>query len=124
MRVHLKIFKALSDRNRLRVVKMLEIKSMCVCEITSVLNLAPSTVSKHLNLLQEAGLIQSSKKGKWVDFHLPVQSSLPLVSQMLRNLRRELNEDPQVVEDSQNAQKVDRTLICRSFKSQSNRKRG
>jgi ArsR family transcriptional regulator len=54
MKNHLKVFKSLSDKNRLRIMKMLEARPMCVCEITAVLNLAPSTVSKHLSLLHEA----------------------------------------------------------------------
>nr|MBP9123989.1 winged helix-turn-helix transcriptional regulator [Ignavibacteriaceae bacterium] len=42
-----KFFKILSDPNRLRILKMLQIKPLCVCEITDVLELAPSTVSQH-----------------------------------------------------------------------------
>ena len=52
-----KIFKALSDPNRLRILKMLQTKDLCVCEITSVLNLATSTVSKHLSILRDSGFI-------------------------------------------------------------------
>ena len=62
-----KIFKALSDSNRIRIVKMLQRKSLCVCEIKDVINLATSTVSKHLSILREAGLIVDWKDGKWIN---------------------------------------------------------
>ena len=61
MRELVKIFKALSDSNRIRIIKMLQIRPLCVCEITAVLNLATSTVSKHLSILREADLIYDIK---------------------------------------------------------------
>jgi ArsR family transcriptional regulator len=82
MKSHLKIFKALGDKNRLRIMKMLEARPMCVCEITAVLNLAPSTVSKHLSLLHEAALIEDRKEGRWVNYTLPGKSLLPFVSEI------------------------------------------
>ena len=61
-----KIFKALSDRNRIRIVKMLQKKiSLCVRDKRCI-NLATSTVSKHLSILREAGLIVDWKDGKWI----------------------------------------------------------
>ncbi|MFO7524521.1 MAG: metalloregulator ArsR/SmtB family transcription factor, partial [Ignavibacteriaceae bacterium] len=56
-----KFFKTLSDPNRLRILKMLQIKPLCVCEITDVLQLATSTVSKHLSILKETGFIIEEK---------------------------------------------------------------
>ena len=58
-----KIFKALSDNSRLRILKMLQSKSLCVCEVQDVLGLATSTVSKHLSVLREAGFIKEEKEG-------------------------------------------------------------
>jgi len=70
MKNEIKIFKALGDSGRFRIIKMLEQRSLCVCEITEALQLAPSTVSKHLSLLKDAGLITDLKKGKWVYYTL------------------------------------------------------
>ncbi|MFA8341792.1 MAG: ArsR/SmtB family transcription factor [Rhodothermaceae bacterium] len=70
MKKEIKIFKALGDSNRFRIIKMLEQRSLCVCEITEALELAPSTVSKHLSILKEAELIDDLKKGKWVYYKL------------------------------------------------------
>lgn len=113
MRDYLKIFKALSDKNRLRIVKMLEGKPMCVCEITAVLKLAPSTVSKHLSLLHEAELIQDKKDGKWVNYSLPKKSQIPFVSEILKLLSRSLGDDPAVLADMKKAAKVSRIELCR-----------
>jgi ArsR family transcriptional regulator len=113
MRDHLRVFKALSDKNRLRIMKMLEVKPMCVCEITSVLKLAPSTVSKHLSLLHQAGLIEDKKEGKWVNCRLPRESRSDAVSEILKLLRRTLPEDAQVVDDKKRAREADRVELCR-----------
>jgi ArsR family transcriptional regulator len=113
MRTHLKLFKALSDRSRLRIVKMLEVKPMCVCEITSVLGLAPSTVSKHLSLLEEAGLVEALKDGKWVNYALALNFQVLFVEETQKMLAKTLNKDPMVVQDRARAQKADRIQICR-----------
>ena len=65
------VLKALSDESRLRVVMSLEYAGeLCVCQILELLDLAPSTVSKHLSILKHAGLIQSRKKGRWIHYSL------------------------------------------------------
>jgi ArsR family transcriptional regulator len=112
MRQHLKIFKALGDRNRLRIMKMLEVKPMCVCEITAVLNLAPSTVSKHLSLLHDADLIEGRKEGKWVNYFLQEKGRIPLGSEMLKLLRCSLEGDPEILADREKARTVDRAKVC------------
>ncbi len=112
MRQHLKIFKALGDRSRLRIIKMLEVKAMCVCEITDVLNLAPSTVSKHLSLLHEADLIEDRKEGKWVNYSLPGKSRVPLISEILKLIRISLEDDSQIRADRRKAKKANRIRIC------------
>lgn len=103
----------MSDKSRLRIVKMLEVKPMCVCEITSVLELAPSTVSKHLSLLQEAGLIEDTKDGRWVNYALSALNRSPLVDDILEVLGGTLGGDPGIVDDRKKARKADRTQICR-----------
>jgi ArsR family transcriptional regulator len=112
MKSQLKTFKALGDKNRLAIVKMLEVKPMCVCEITAVLDLAPSTVSKHLSLLNEAGLIQDHKEGKWVNYSL-VSDPSPFVKEILHLLRGSLRDDPELIPYMEKAQEADRVAICR-----------
>ena len=112
MRELIKIFKALSDPNRLRILKMLEIRPLCVCEITEVLNLATSTVSKHLSLLRDAGLVVDEKDGKWVNFRLNMVSTDPVVQELLPLMRKWLPNDELILEDARKVAKVDRKLIC------------
>ncbi len=110
MRALTKIFKALSDPNRLRIIKMLEQQPLCVCEITAVLNLASSTVSKHLSILRDAGLILDEKNGKWVHYRLNPAKTAEYVSELLPLLSRWLSEDQVVLSDAHAIKKVDRDV--------------
>jgi len=65
-----KALKALGDETRIRAVLALRDNELCVCQIVELLELAPSTVSKHLQILKEAGLVESRKKGRWVYYRL------------------------------------------------------
>jgi len=65
-----KALKALGDETRIRAVLVLRDHELCVCQIVELLELAPSTVSKHLQILKEAGLVESRKKGRWVYYRL------------------------------------------------------
>ncbi len=65
-----RFFKALADETRLRIVKLLEVREMCVCEIMVALNLTQPTASHHLGLLENAGLVKDRKEGKWVFYSL------------------------------------------------------
>ncbi|MFQ5630065.1 MAG: ArsR/SmtB family transcription factor [bacterium] len=114
MRYLLKVLKALADPNRVRILKMLEIRPLCVCEITDVLHLATSTVSKHLAILRDAGLIVDSKDGKWVDYALNDSLQQPYVNELLPLLYTWLPEDTQIHSDAEKVQSVDRNAICRS----------
>lgn len=64
------IFKILSDNQRLRIIKMLQIRPLYGCEIMSILNLAASTVSQHLSLLKNAGFIIEKKEGRWTKYYI------------------------------------------------------
>ena len=96
MRSTIKIFKALSDPNRVKILKMLEVRPLCVCEIPEILNLATSTVSKHLSILRDAGLILDHKTGKWVHYSLNNNSGNLHVDQLLALMSSWLNEDDNV----------------------------
>jgi len=61
-----RFFKALADETRLRVLKLLEVREMCVCEVMVALDLTQPTASHHLGLLENAGFVKGRKEGKWV----------------------------------------------------------
>jgi len=61
-----RFFKALGDETRQRMLNLLSIKDLCVCEIMTALTMTQPTTSHHLKILEDADLIQSRKEGKWV----------------------------------------------------------
>ena len=65
-----KVFKALGEPTRLRIIKMLSVQGMCVCELSETLNMLQPRVSQHLKVLKEAGLLQEQKEGYWVCYSL------------------------------------------------------
>ena len=77
------IFRALGDPNRIRILKMLEERELCVCEVREVLNLSTSTVSKHLSILRDADLILDWKDGKWVNYKLNTNGATNLIRPLL-----------------------------------------
>ncbi len=107
-----KIFKAISDPNRLRILKMLQTKSLCVCEITDVLRLATSTVSKHLSILKSTGFIIETKDGKWVNYLINPRPSDARISSVLSTLDFWISDDQMIISDKQKVQKVDRNEVC------------
>jgi ArsR family transcriptional regulator len=62
--------KALAHPVRLRMLALLREGELCVCQVTEILGLAPSTISEHLSLLRRAGVITERKEGKWVFYAL------------------------------------------------------
>ncbi len=64
------IFKTLSDPTRLRILVLLTKGELCVCDITDILNLPQSTVSRHMSRLKLTGLVLDTRKGKWVFYKL------------------------------------------------------
>ncbi|KXK51693.1 MAG: ArsR family transcriptional regulator [Chlorobi bacterium OLB5] len=105
------IFKALSDPSRLRILKMLQIKPLCVCEITEILGLAASTVSKHLTILKKAGFIEDFKDGKWINYSLKKAISEPEVYSLFSYLYFILENDLKIKEDRTKLGFVDRIEI-------------
>lgn len=96
MHAFLKVMKALSDPNRVKMVKLLQRRPLYVCEIQTALNLAQSTASKHLKILEGAGLVTCVKEGQWVNYQLADGALNPYVSSLLGNLRHWLEDDDTV----------------------------
>jgi len=108
-----KILKALSDGNRLRILKMLEAKPLCVCEINEVLGLAVSTTSNHLSILKEAGLIFEQKESKWVNNYLNRVTQQQYAQELLPLLQTWLNDDRTIKDDRKKAGSVNRLELCK-----------
>ena len=93
MKYFIRVMKALSDPSRVKIIKMLGKKELCVCEITAILGLAQPTVSKHLKVLEEAELVQSRKEGLWVNYRLGEKHESPYGAAMLQHMAQWLSED-------------------------------
>jgi ArsR family transcriptional regulator len=96
MKDFIRVMKALSDPNRVKVVKMLQQKEMCVCEIQFALGLAQPTVSKHMKQLEEAGLVRSRKDGLWVNYRLVGDEANLYAAEMLRQMDKWLGDDVEI----------------------------
>lgn len=99
MREILNIAKALSDENRVRALMMLAGGELCVCQIIEMLGLAPSTVSKHMSILKQAGLVQTRKQGRWIYYRLADRNA-PKACEILDWLNRYLDNDKRILDDS------------------------
>lgn len=98
MKKVLAVTRALGDENRLRALAMLRDGELCVCRIIEMLELAPSTVSKHMSILKQAGLVETRRAGKWT-YYRPADEtddSAEIVSWLLRRLA----DDPKIAADS------------------------
>ncbi|KOT89500.1 ArsR family transcriptional regulator [Streptomyces sp. NRRL F-5755] len=82
-----KVFKALGDPVRLRLLSMIASRAggeVCVCELTPAFDLSQPTISHHLRLLREAGLIASERRGTWVYYRLLPQMTDRLAGALTR----------------------------------------
>lgn len=106
------VLKAVADRNRMRILKMLEKKSMCVCELAAVLGIRQPSVSKHLSILKNAGLIQDARNGQWIDYSLCMEHSntySPVIQATIKNC---LNDDPVIQSDREKTKTLCRQELC------------
>lgn len=112
----LNIAKALADSNRLRVLIALDGGELCVCQIIALLGLAPSTVSKHLSILHQAGLVEARKEGRWMYYRLPGRNASKAIREALAWSKRHLADTPQIVQDAKKLAKIistDRETLCK-----------
>ena len=119
MREVMTMIKALADENRTRIVMFLRGGEMCVCQIVEMLGLAPSTVSKHLDILYQAGLIESRKEGRWVYYRLSDKPSC-CAKEAIAWLSSALGKEPQIVADGRQQKavvKMDKEQLCCRYKS-------
>lgn len=120
MRVTMRVIKALSDPQRVRILMMLEPGEICVCQIVEVLTLAPSTVSKHLSILSAAGLVSSRKDGRWAYYRLGSGDGSAAARPMVKWLGWTLKSDAIIGADAARLRRVmarDPGVICKRRRS-------
>lgn len=112
MQSFLLVMKALSDPNRVKIVKLLQERSLCVCELRAALGISQPSVSKHLRILEEAGLVTSRKEGLYVNYRLADGVASPYAATLLGNLRHWLDGDPEVAALVERVPALDREQLC------------
>jgi ArsR family transcriptional regulator, arsenate/arsenite/antimonite-responsive transcriptional repressor len=106
MRDFMKITKALADENRVRALLALRKGELCVCQITELFGLAASTMSKHLSILYQAGLVESRKEGRWIYYRLPGKAAPSPVRRALHWITQSVNDDSRVAQDASRLKKI------------------
>lgn len=100
MKKILSITRALGDENRLRALTMLQSGELCVCRIIEMLQLAPSTVSKHMSILKQAGLVETRRNGKWTYYRLADVVDGSPETEIIAWLLRQLKDDRKIIADA------------------------
>jgi ArsR family transcriptional regulator len=93
----IRIMKALSDPNRVRILKLLKDGELCVCEIQDLLGLAQSTVSSHMKQLEKAGLVLRRRQGTWILYRLAGDAAATYAKTILAHLTAWLEDDPELI---------------------------
>ena len=82
VKVQSRLFKALADKTRLKILMLLDVREMCVCEIMVALNLTQPTASHHLGILESVGLVKDRREGKWVFYILKNKRIMKLMKKI------------------------------------------
>ena len=112
----LAITRALSDENRLRALLALKGRELCVCQLIELLQLAPSTVSKHMSVLKQARLVKGHKRGRWMYYQQAGSDASTEVQHVLEWLHTYLPRSPRIKQDQNQVKmiaKLDRNELCR-----------
>lgn len=88
---------------------MLQVRPMCVCEIRYILKLSQPTVSGHLRVLKEAGLVKDEKNGLWVTYSIRRDKLNNDVLAILMNL----DKDNKIRQDLKLVSNISREVVCR-----------
>ncbi|HTB85627.1 MAG TPA: metalloregulator ArsR/SmtB family transcription factor [Candidatus Sulfotelmatobacter sp.] len=106
MKELMNLTKALADETRVRMLMMLRGGELCVCQITELFGLAPSTVSKHLSILHQAGLVESRKTERWVYYRLPGREASTMVRGGFSWLTKAIEKDDQIKSDGRKLKEI------------------
>lgn len=116
----LQITKALADRQRIRILMLLQGRELCVCQIIAVFDLAPSTISKHLAILSSAGLVEHRKDGRWAYYRLSGGPADTMTLSVLQWIEESLRRDEAVARDKERIAKIlecDPEVLCQRMRN-------
>ncbi len=113
MKNFIKVMKALSDPNRVKILKLLQQKMLCVCELRCAIGISQPNISKHLKTLEDVGLVESQKDGLWVNYYLADGKGSPYAASLLGNLKHWLDDNPEIYDLIEKVPTLNREEICR-----------
>ena len=106
------LFKVLADLNRIRILKMLQERALCVCEIKEILEMATSTVSQHLSILKKFDFLIVVKKGKWVFYYINPKPKDKRIKSIRDNLNFWIGNNAIIKSDFNKLKKLDTSSKC------------
>jgi ArsR family transcriptional regulator, arsenate/arsenite/antimonite-responsive transcriptional repressor len=118
MKDALRVFAALSDESRLRLLFALRHGELCVCQLIELMGLSPSTVSKHLSILRDAGLLDSRKEGRWVYYRAADKPVFPIIGKRVGPIFQSLENSAAVKADDRHlraVKKMGMEQLCRKL---------
>jgi ArsR family transcriptional regulator, arsenate/arsenite/antimonite-responsive transcriptional repressor len=106
-----RLFKALGDETRLRIVALLSHGELCVCHIESALGLSQPNASRHLAILRGAGVVEPRREKNWVYYRLAPQND-EVCRRQLRGLSRDFAREAVLRKDVERLLKVKGPTAC------------
>ncbi len=76
---HAKVFKALCDEKRLHILNLLRNGENCACELLENIDIGQSSLSYHMKILVESGIVESRQEGKWTHYKISEQGSIAAI---------------------------------------------
>ena len=100
---------AIADSTRIRILVALLRSELCVCELVDALEISQSTLSSHLQVLRQTGMVRTRKEGRWIYYYLEKRKAA-LMNALFSLFKKDIGRDPGLVRD---AQRIDRRLVMR-----------
>jgi len=116
---YVKILKALGEPTRLKILKLLSVRSMYVCELESVLQMSQPRISQHLRIMKEAGLVTEKKDAQRIFYSLQIQYINENLKNLISFFHTELGELPQFKEECLRLKQLDNDIdisLCKEGK--------
>ncbi|MGQ9499883.1 MAG: ArsR/SmtB family transcription factor [Dissulfurimicrobium sp.] len=114
MKKLIRCLKAVSDPTRFKILKLLQHRKAYVCELTSVLGLAQPTISRHLAILEDAGLVTSKRAGLWMEYMLP-ENPASEAGEVLGLVLRWQENSEEIAELRTRLDYVNREAVCKTL---------
>lgn len=92
MKIILNVLKALSDETRLRIINLLYVRELCVCDIMETLKISQTKASRHLSYLKNAGLVEDRKHAQWVYYSLEKDNNFTFVNSLVFEKLRDMEQ--------------------------------